>query len=270
MGKHGKKAADATKPKKKRGNVTDFKGARLEYLQDALPVYIQAAKENKKKGKKGKEEGTRAFWTIFFHGYWRTFPWRLPFDEDPPPAQPWIPGDPNNPTMASCEEAFRALDLDLTEEEETRKAAIMKDINGKIKRWFSRQRPTAIGIQGNPFFEYLAELRRNGSVMAPRRQSDAQFYLAHPDFKDAIAERFQEEHGDAQKGQALSLRCKLARRMLFEESEEVQLRIKRECDEAHAEDVAEYNASQEGLPSVDPEVQQLYISFFESESRGNN
>jgi hypothetical protein len=43
--------------------------------------------------------------------------------------------------------------------------------------------------------------------------------------------------------------------MLEEEPQEVKQRLKQECDDAHAEELEDYKNSEEGLPSVDPEVQ---------------
>ncbi|KAJ6594869.1 hypothetical protein B0H19DRAFT_1247504 [Mycena capillaripes] len=54
----------------------------------------------------------------------------------------------------------------------------------------------------------------------------------------------------------MALQCKVAWELLVEEPEEVHERIQKECDEAHVEDMAIYRESGEGLPSVDPEIQQ--------------
>jgi hypothetical protein len=47
----------------------------------------------------------------------------------------------------------------------------------------------------------------------------------------------------------------VAKEMLEAETEEVRSQIKRECDEAHAEEVEKYNEDKEGEPDPDPAVQ---------------
>jgi hypothetical protein len=79
--------------------------------------------------------------------------------------------------------------------------------------------------------------------------------MRHADFKDAVAARFEDEHGDAPLSKQLSLRCQVARDMLAEEPEEVKARLKKENEEAHTPEMEEYENSEQGLPSVDPEVQ---------------
>jgi hypothetical protein len=112
-----------------------------------------------------------------------------------------------------------------------------------------------MGIHGNPYFGYLSRMRRQDQEPPLKRPADYQFYKRHPDFKDAVAERFEEECADEPRSQHLKLRCKLAWEMLEEEPQEVKQRLKQECDDAHAEELEDYKNSEEGLPSVDPEVQ---------------
>jgi hypothetical protein len=106
---------------KKRRSPSDFKGARLQFMTDRLPAYVAACKQNKNKSKKGKDKdaGMCAFFVEFFHDYWREFPWRLPLDEEPS-------GVPENPPE-DAEATFKALDLDLTPEEEEKKSKILTD-----------------------------------------------------------------------------------------------------------------------------------------------
>lgn len=114
-----------------------------------------------------------------------------------------------------------------------------------------------MGIHANPYFQYLAqEMRTREHHTAPKRQTDYQFYMRHLDFKDQVAERFEADHAHEPRKQHLSLRCQLAREMLAEEPEEVRERVHKECDEAHAREMKEYEEEDEGLPSPDPEVQQ--------------
>ncbi|KAJ7204808.1 hypothetical protein GGX14DRAFT_398144 [Mycena pura] len=239
--------SDADEGPLKRGQPSDFKGQRLKFLQDNIPAYIEASKYNKSPESK-KSKGTRAWFPIFFAQYWEKFPWRLPFDEDPPPAGP--------PAMLdTAEDGFTALDVNLTPEEEERKAATQKEIKGKIKRWFSRQRPTSMGMYGNPYFTWLSRLRRHEDEPPPKRPLDFQFYMRHPDYKEKVAERFQELYSDEPRAAHIALRCQVARELPAEESDEVRAQLKQECDDAHAEEMAVYEEGGDALPSVDPEVQ---------------
>jgi hypothetical protein len=68
-------------------------------------------------------------------------------------------------------------------------------------------------------------------------------------------EKFEEKYSDEPRNMHVSLRCQVAKEMLEAETEEVRSRIKRECDEAHAEEVEKYNEDEEGEPDPDPAVQ---------------
>ncbi|KAF8214544.1 hypothetical protein K438DRAFT_1749648 [Mycena galopus ATCC 62051] len=249
-GKKGNKAAsdpaDDAQPKK-RGQESAFKGAQLAYMTENVEAYIEAGKH---KGREAKTDSLGSFWATFFDEYWKRFPWDLPLDKDPDPnAPPLLPPE-------TAEEAYAALGLNLSPEEAARKSKIQSETKSKVKRWFSRQRPKAMGIQGNPFFEYLTRLRREESDGPPRRPNDAQFYMSHENFKDAVTARFLEEEGDQEpKAKQLALRCKIAKEMLDGEDQDVKDRIARECDEAHKEDLATYKESEDGLPSPDADVQ---------------
>jgi hypothetical protein len=112
-----------------------------------------------------------------------------------------------------------------------------------------------MGIYGNPFFTYLGQMRHQEDEAPPKRQTDFHFYLRHPDYKDAVADRFEELYSDAPRSQHIALRCKVAREMLAAEPEEVRERLKMECDNAHAEELAAYEEEGQGLPSVEEEIQ---------------
>lgn len=111
-----------------------------------------------------------------------------------------------------------------------------------------------MGIQGNPFFEYLARLRGDSEI-APRRKHDHQYYMSHPDFKDAVKARFDEEYGDEPKATQLSLRCSVARNLLDAEPQEVKDRMKKECNEEHAREVEAFKQSGDGMPDPDAAAQ---------------
>ncbi|KAJ7802747.1 hypothetical protein B0H14DRAFT_2614043 [Mycena olivaceomarginata] len=248
MGKKSGKAkrtddsSDDDTPQKKRGQPSDFKEPRLDFLTSKIPVYIEASK--KKYGKEAKTEGLAPFWTNLFKEYWKLFPWDLPLDQDPVPNAP--PPPPPDLEPQTAEEALEQAEW---------KSQVQKKIKEKIKRWFSRKRSGAIGIHGNPYFTWLAHLRRDDVAEAPKRTADFRFYMRHPDFKDAVMERFEEEYGEELQKMHVSLRCQVAREMLEVETEEVKSRIKRECDEAHAKEVQSFNEDEEGEPDPDPAVQ---------------
>jgi CO dehydrogenase/acetyl-CoA synthase beta subunit len=79
--------------------------------------------------------------------------------------------------------------------------------------------------------------------------------MRHADYKEGVNEHFLEEHGDAPKERHIALRCEVARELLKEEPEEVQSKIKAECDAAHVEELEAYKQSGAGLPDVNAEVQ---------------
>ncbi|KAJ7807693.1 hypothetical protein B0H14DRAFT_2609484 [Mycena olivaceomarginata] len=242
---HSDSDNDDAQPKK-RGQVSDFTGQHLAFLTENIPAYIAASK--KKSGKEAKTEGLAPFWADLFAVYWTRFPWNLPFDQDP---------DPNAvppPPPETAEELLAAQGRELTPEEEEAKANIQEHMKGKIKQWFSRKRASAIGVHGNPYFAFLARLRDDEVAEPPKRTTDFRFYMRHPDFKEAVMERFEEKYGDEPREMHISLRCEVAKEMLAAESQEVRDRIKAECDAAHAEDV-EYNESGNLEPDSDPAIQ---------------
>ncbi|KAJ7727089.1 hypothetical protein B0H16DRAFT_1735355 [Mycena metata] len=236
---------------KKRGNTTDLSAGRLKFLQTRLPQYVEASKKNKSKSERRKS-GTNVFWPTLFHDYWQEFPWKLPIGEDPEPRDK----DAVEEVPADAEAAFEALGLNLSPEEEDKKAAVMQETSAKIKRWFSRQRPSAMGIHANPYFEHLARLRRHQDEAPPKRLADFQFYMRHRDYKDAVEEKFSRLADSVDKAHRLALRCRIAKEMLESEPQDVQEMIKTKCDDAHAEDMATYEESGEGLPSFSTEGQE--------------
>jgi hypothetical protein len=107
-------------PPKKRGQPSDFKGSRLQFLTENVPKYIEASKKLNGTGKTGKKKnGTCEFYDKFFFEYWRKFPWRIPIEQEPPP-------EPEEPPK-DAEDAFKALDLDLTEEEAAKKSRVQRE-----------------------------------------------------------------------------------------------------------------------------------------------
>jgi hypothetical protein len=58
---------------KKRGSKGYFVGSRLEFLNRYRDEYISLRRKNRSK-----------FWLKFFDDWWKTYPWRLADDEEPP------------------------------------------------------------------------------------------------------------------------------------------------------------------------------------------
>lgn len=112
-------------------------------------------------------------------------------------------------------------------------------------------------MHGNPYFEHLKRMRRGDDKKpAPRKPTDYQFYMHHPDHKEKVADRFASEHGqDLPRDQQLSLRCRLAGELLQDEPEEVRDKLKVEREEMHKFALAGWKEAEEGMPSVVPEVQ---------------
>ncbi|KAJ6477512.1 hypothetical protein C8R45DRAFT_934201 [Mycena sanguinolenta] len=111
-----------------------------------------------------------------------------------------------------------------------------------------------MGIQGNTFFAELSKMRRQELEALPKWPSYYQLYIRHPDFKEAVEEAFKEWHGDEPASQHLKLRCQVAWELFEQESEEVKVPMKEECDKKHEEEVLVYEEA-DGLPSTDPAVQ---------------
>ncbi|KAJ7159906.1 hypothetical protein C8R43DRAFT_1124272 [Mycena crocata] len=128
-----------------------------------------------------KKRKTCQFWKDFFHDYWREFPWRLELTEEPD-LDVDVDAAPD-----TAEAVFQTLDLDLSQEELSQKAEKQRKVKQKIKRWYNRQRPNAMGIAGNPFFDHLVGMRRKKDDDSPPKPlADYQYYLHHPEFKDRI------------------------------------------------------------------------------------
>ena len=106
----------------------------------------------------------------------------------------------------------------------------------------------------NPFTNWLADLRRPDGP-APKRLTNYQFYMSHPDFKAAVDQKFREDHWDVPREQHLQLRCAVAKAMYAKESEEVHDRIRREVEEEFEDEKSRYRNAAEGLPSYDAEDQ---------------
>ncbi|KAF8142329.1 hypothetical protein K438DRAFT_1995094 [Mycena galopus ATCC 62051] len=228
----GAEEPDDMQPKK-RGQASDFKGEHLKFLTTNIPMYIAASK--KKGSTTSKTEGLTAFWP-----------------EDPPPA----PETPEPP----ADNPFDMLDLNLSKEEEDRKSEIQTKTKQKVKRWFLRQCPGAVGIHGNPYFVHLARLQQDHDAGPPRRLADFQFYMRHPESRDAVVEHFEDKYGDEPRSQQLAFRCKAAQELLAEEPQDVKDCIRKECDKAHTKDLEAYKECCENFISI---VQPLLMGLQE-------
>ncbi|KAJ7027249.1 hypothetical protein C8F04DRAFT_1189686 [Mycena alexandri] len=214
-----------TEPKQKPGNKGDFHGRRETFLTSQLPEYFQKSKQRK----------TREFWPQLFKVYMELFSWRLELNEDP------------DPEDGLLREALSLEEMDL-------KAEKIKQVKAKIKTWFNHQR-SAAGLARNPFAEWLTRLRRPNEP-CPKRISDYQYYMQHNDFKDKVAEEFKAKYPDVVREEALAARCKVARALFEQESEEVKARMREEAGKEHESLVETWQEAEEGLPSVDEEDQE--------------
>ncbi|KAK7029748.1 hypothetical protein R3P38DRAFT_3188608 [Favolaschia claudopus] len=98
-------------------------------------------------------------------------------------------------------------------------------------------------------------MRRHEDEPPPKKSLDFQFYMHHKEFKNNVTNTFLERHSDKHRDNHMALRCEIARKLLAQELTEVWEQLKDEAAEAHAVAMAKYEASDEGLPSVDPEIQ---------------
>ncbi|KAF7326336.1 hypothetical protein MKEN_00487200 [Mycena kentingensis (nom. inval.)] len=207
-----------TKPKndkKKPGNRGKFRGKRLELLQEWLPEYIH----RNEGGKKAKRGSGKSFWDEFLPVYWKSFPWRLDLNEEPPD------------DAEALEELGRPAESD--EEKKTRQQR-MDSVEQSLGWWFPRQKTTT--ARPNPFQPMLKGLR-TPTARKPHVVSDHQYYMRHEDFKAKVQERF------------------VAAELLEEEDDEVKDRVRQEARAEHEALLEGYNVAALGEPSEDPEDQ---------------
>ncbi|KAJ7626005.1 hypothetical protein FB45DRAFT_1030323 [Roridomyces roridus] len=226
---------------KKRGNTCHFQGQRFEFMKEQWHVYMTASEARKGSGKgSGNQSALEDFWRTFFAQWWKKFPWRLELNEEP---------DPNAEPVEEKDEDMSEKDLDA-------KGDKQRQLKKKIKGWFNRQRPTSTSIRSNPFFPWLSRLRAIQESSSPRRASEAQYLMQHEKYKKAFEKRFKKEHPTPPKEQRLALQVALATKMLAELSQEDQAALREQRDKEHEIALKEYEEAVEGLPSVDPDVQQ--------------
>ncbi|KAJ7094433.1 hypothetical protein B0H15DRAFT_946850 [Mycena belliarum] len=205
---------------KKHGNKGDFHGQRLQYLESMVKEYLAHSKSGT----------TRRFWPKMLAGYWERFDWRLAIDEEPTGPAPSELGV-------------------LMESDQTAKEKAMKLMTAKLKSWYNHRR-TALGMEYNPFTNWLARLRRPVDKM-PKRIADYQFYMQHADYKAAVNATFEDRHWDAPRSERLSLRCAIAREKFEAEPQAVKDRMRHEAMEELQEELARWKDAEEGLPSLE-------------------
>ncbi|KAJ7241842.1 hypothetical protein C8J57DRAFT_1526638 [Mycena rebaudengoi] len=232
-----KKKKTSDERPKKRGTPSHFQGKRAAFLEAHVTEFLAHS----------KKKTVPAFYQTFFPSYWRAFPWRLGLTEEPP--------DEPEPVPADVDEAFKALDLDLTPEEIERKATIQTETKAKIKNWFGRKRSGNNTLHKNPYFAWLSKMHEV-EAPAPKRLADYQYYMQHDDFKNRVTKRFNIESCVEPRSKHITLRCKIAREMLEAEPEDVKKRLKEEADVEHEDALARHQEEDEGMPSVDPAVQE--------------
>ncbi|KAJ7219929.1 hypothetical protein GGX14DRAFT_559743 [Mycena pura] len=200
-------------PPQKRGNKGNFHGKRLEFLNNLVPA---------------------CFWDTTMPAYHDAFPWRLPRDQDPPD---------------DAEELAQYARAPENAEEEKKMAEVIEHVEEKIINWFSRKRSQL--NPNNPFQPMLKQLRAPQGP-APRRIPIHQFYMAQAEFAPNIAAEFKRlGYEDKPMVDHINLRNVIAKEMLKNEPEEVQMRMKREVEEEYVEALERHQAGLEGLPSPD-------------------
>ncbi|KAJ7226579.1 hypothetical protein C8J57DRAFT_1252514 [Mycena rebaudengoi] len=105
----GKKKKSGDKPAKKCGTPSHFQGKRVAYLEVHVTEFLSHS----------KKKTMPMFYQNFVPAYWCVFPWRLALNEEP--------HDKPKPAPENAEQAFKALDLDLTKEEAEHKATIQTE-----------------------------------------------------------------------------------------------------------------------------------------------
>ncbi|KAJ7023341.1 hypothetical protein C8F04DRAFT_1193592 [Mycena alexandri] len=191
-------------PAKKRGNQSDM---RAEHLLAELEGYCNASNAGK----------TRKWYPSFFRGYWTKFPWRIPFEEEPPDDL----------------EEDNALDTLLSEDEK------------KIKRWFNYQR-THSGNAVNPWSKWIRnQLKPTKEERHPRRLLDYQVYMQDEGKNAAINAELQTRYPDKVGARdSIKWRALIARKMLAVEPEDVRDEFKKRGDDDFEEAMKEYEESE--------------------------
>ncbi|KAJ7604016.1 hypothetical protein FB45DRAFT_881025 [Roridomyces roridus] len=245
-----KKQEDSDNPEpnaepKRPGKDSDFAGSRLEFLRARLPTFLAIGTQVP-----GQEKA---------HG--RVLAGLALTEEPPTPSEDAGPAD--------ADAAFRAMGVeDLSEEEEKQRSTIqteMSEMLQKLRRWFHRQRAKKTTIRGNPFFSHLKMMRKCDETSAPRLLPDWQYYMQHDDHKKKISDAFEKAGYDKEpSNQHLTLRGALARDFLAKETEEERQRLEDEQAATHAAALEESEETEEGMPSVDPEIQKHCRENFET------
>ncbi|KAJ7048115.1 hypothetical protein C8F01DRAFT_1290241 [Mycena amicta] len=216
----------AAKPRKKRGNRGNFHGKRLALLQSWVPEAPAWL---------GKEHlgccVSRVLEARALAGV---------ISKTTPPDDP---------------EELKRLDLPpVGDEERKQKQKIMKQTELSIQSWFSRQRVAS--SKPNPFKSWLKQLRTPAGN-APRRLTEHQFYMSHPDFKDKVNDRFVElGHHRVESRKKITLRCAVAVELLEKEDDAVKERIRQEVEAEHQATTEAFENAKVGGPSPLQEDQQ--------------
>ncbi|KAJ8699107.1 SERTA domain-containing protein 3 [Pleurotus ostreatus] len=246
--------------KRKRGNQGDFKGERLQYLNDMLPQY-----------RKASSSGAVSTWftNTFFPNYFRKFPWFIPAEDDIP-------------------EAFNIAleESKLTPEVANMKSDTVNRLVKKIKNWFNYRRASlGLNTSKDPWGPWLDKLRKSDHPR-PQRLRDCQYYERTEPYKSKVAATLDEEwptlnlHEDYR----LATRNKIAERLLRAEPSDVQELINKETQKQYddtlkayskgvwTEDVTDPDEREMAIESITPTIQPLldgiraitglYIGFF--------
>ncbi|KAJ6584554.1 hypothetical protein B0H19DRAFT_1249515 [Mycena capillaripes] len=232
-----------TGERKKRGNRGDFHGLHLQFLTVNLERYTDASKKSK----------TPEFWRRLFKIYWVIFPWRLAINHE-------LEGEPAIEAILPVDEEVAEetpiAAKPLSEEELASKTELVVKIEKKIKQWYNYRR-TATGLAGNPFASMLTQLRRP-TMSAPRRLTNYQFYMQHPDYKEKVQSEFLVLGYDKKPVSLhLNFRCKVAQNLLASESEKVKEDMKKGAAAEYKTLLVEHEEATEGSPSPREEDQAI-------------
>nr|GAT46797.1 predicted protein [Mycena chlorophos] len=179
-------------PARKNGEG-DFKGKRLELLQQHLVDYPRVA--SMKRGKH-KYQRDATHWQALDKKYWHDFPWRLPLNEEPP----------------SDDEELEPLRALPAEEEEEKMAQVINATRQKYRWWIGRQE-RGVKSAKTPFAPWLDQLRQQVGP-PPRRIADHQFYIQHPNHKLDVLAELNTRHPDTTRKTRLKLLNRLGQQML--------------------------------------------------------
>ncbi|KAJ8481558.1 hypothetical protein ONZ45_g15277 [Pleurotus djamor] len=226
-------------PPKKRGNKGDFTGYRLQVLEEELSNYCKATATN--------ANTVHTWFTLqFFPRYWDKFHWSVPLNKDT--------SDIVGPLLPKEDEL-------LCPEQRKVKKGMVDAAMKKIKSWFNYRR-NALGLNnGKDPWNPLLEKIRMLSDAPPRKLSEGQFYMLHPDFKAKVDAIFNVKWpaSELPESHRMAFQCGVSQELLDAEGDKVKARIRKELDASHALDLQDYHKGI-WVEDADPEDRARAIS----------